>query len=102
MELSNSLSASILQDVETLKSTRTDITQVILSRVLSNQAAARMLRNLGADAPLQLSQLEEEILKDIDQIAASQEESGGWGWSCRMGKQCVHYLLRDVESDSGR
>ena len=81
VELSNSLSASILQDVEALESTRTDSTQAILSRNLSNLAAARMLRNLSADAPLQLSQLEEEVLKDLDQIAASQEESGGWGWS---------------------
>lgn len=81
VELSTSLSASILQDLEALKSTPTNHTQAILSKLLSNLAAARMLRNLSADAPLKLRQLEEEILKDVDQVVASQDELGGWGWS---------------------
>ncbi len=81
VELSQSLSASIIRDLDVLESASTDFTTAILSRLLSNLAAAQMLRDLGADAPLQQGQLEEEILKDINQIAASQDESGGWGWA---------------------
>ena len=82
VELSKSLSASILQDVEALKSTRMDSTQSILSRGAFQSGGRADAEKSGRRraAPVEPAR-RRDISKTFTRLLPARRNRGGWGWS---------------------
>lgn len=81
LELSPSLSAVVLDGLTALEAFPRDFTEPVLSRLLPNLAAYRMLRDFQLEDEALRGQLEKAIAGSVDRLVLLQNEDGGWGWT---------------------
>ncbi len=81
LELAPSLAAVVLDGLTALEDFPRDFTEPVLSRLLPNLAAYRMLRDFQLDDEAQRGALEDAITGSVDRLVLLQNEDGGWGWT---------------------
>ncbi|MCX8062657.1 MAG: MG2 domain-containing protein, partial [Anaerolineales bacterium] len=80
VELNPSLAGTILGGLKTFDIQDSQSTEFILSRMLPNLAAYRLLRETKAESPLNQNELRKSIQDGISQLVASQRFDGSWSW----------------------
>ncbi len=81
VELSPSLAAAVLASLEALQEDELYSTVDSLSYFLPQVISYRTLQELGVDYPTLETRLDAVIASTTDELAAAQNEDGGWGWS---------------------
>jgi alpha-2-macroglobulin len=79
VELSPSLAAALLEELQVREMYSINFTEAVLSRFLPNVQALQALRGLGYSSPELESRLESEITEGIAALQRMQNEDGGWG-----------------------
>jgi len=85
IELTPSLSATLVEGLEALESHSYDDTVSILSRLLANLNAFLALSDLGIDTPELQSNLADLVDEGIHKLLAAQNYDGGWSWWVKGG-----------------
>lgn len=80
LELTPSLTAVILSELEALDAYEYDYTEAILSRLLPNIETYRILKTAGISAPELEERLALSIQDGLERLERMQNEEGGWGW----------------------
>jgi len=80
VELSSSLSGTILSGLHAVETFSADITESVISRMLSNLTAFEILRSMNSTNTELLDQLSSSISDDLDRMERQQNYDGGWGW----------------------
>jgi hypothetical protein len=80
LELTPSLTATIIEGLEALEKTPYDDTVSILSRLLANLHAFQALTDLGIESPQLQSNLENLANEGIRDLLSVQNFDGGWSW----------------------
>ncbi len=81
LELSPSLSAVVLDGLTALEVFPRDFTEPVLSHLLPNLAAYRMLREFHLEDEALRGQMEKAVAGSVDRLVLLQNEDGGWGWA---------------------
>ncbi|MEA3327479.1 MAG: alpha-2-macroglobulin family protein [Chloroflexota bacterium] len=85
LELTPSLSATLVEGLEALENHTFDDTVSILSRLLANLNAYLALSDLGIDAPELEVNLADLVDEAIQKLLAAQNYDGGWSWWVKAG-----------------
>ncbi|MFO8035043.1 MAG: Ig-like domain-containing protein [Anaerolineales bacterium] len=80
LELSPSLAAAMGTALDALGEEEYQSTIGMMSHLLPHLAAYRALREAGLENPDLKSRLDEALPEMLEEVAAAQNEDGGWGW----------------------
>jgi len=80
LELTPSLTATLVEGLEALEELPYDDTVSILSRLLANLHAYQALTELGIESPQLQSDLESLVIDGIHDLLSVQNFDGGWSW----------------------
>lgn len=80
LELTPSLAAVLLGELDALEAYDYDYSEAILSRLLPNIETYRILKDAGIDSPELESRLGTAIQDGISRLEKMQNISGGWSW----------------------
>ena len=80
VELTPSLTASLVESLKALEAAPYQDTVSILARLLANLNAYQALTDLGIDSPQLRSNLENLVNKGLRQLLEAQHFNGGWSW----------------------
>ena len=100
VELSPSLAANVISEMEALKAFPYDFTEPLVSHLLPNLELYRATQELDIELPGLESDLQEEIDKSLDRLLRYQNEDGGWGWT--SGRDSDEYITAYVLFGLGR
>jgi alpha-2-macroglobulin len=81
VELTPSLSATILDGLKTLDAYPHDFTEPILSRLIPNLATYQALKDLQLEDDALRSSLQSAATSSVERLVRLQNENGGWGWA---------------------
>ena len=100
VELSPSLAANVISEMEALKAFPYDFTEPLVSHLLPNLELYRAVQELDIELPGLESDLLEEIDKSLERLLRYQNEDGGWGWT--SGRDSDEYITAYVLFGLGR
>ncbi len=100
VELSPSLAANVIREMEALKAFPYDFTEPLVSHLLPNLELYRAAQELDLTIPGLESDLQEEIDRSLDRLLRYQNEDGGWGWT--TGRESDEYITAYVLFGLGR
>ncbi len=100
VELSPSLAANVISEMEALKAFPYDFTEPLVSHLLPNLELYRATQELEIEIPGLESDLQEEIDKSLERLLRYQNEDGGWGWT--TGRESDEFITAYVLFGLGR
>jgi uncharacterized protein YfaS (alpha-2-macroglobulin family) len=80
VEMAPSLGAALVSALDVLEEYPYDSTENVVSRFLPNLETYRVVQELGLDDEGLSSRLDRTLETSLSQLAARQNEDGGWGW----------------------
>lgn len=80
VELTSSLASMVLEGVKTFALFENETTEYVLSKVLLNLAAYRLLKEGNAETPFDLDELRRATQAGIQRLVARQRFDGSWSW----------------------
>jgi alpha-2-macroglobulin len=100
VEMSPSLAATVINEMEVLKAFPYDFTEPLVSHLLPNLEMVYAVKELGLEIPGLESELQEEIEKSLSRLLRYQNKDGGWGWM--SGRDSDDYITAYVLFGLGR
>jgi alpha-2-macroglobulin len=104
VELSPSLAAAILEELQVQRFYPTEFTEAVLSSFLPNLQALQALRSLGYSSPELEAELETRVAEGTETLVKMQNEDGGWGITPRADSNThitAYVLFGLVQAHSG-